>query len=357
MSEGWEYALFLLGPLISGGALLCLARYHHARATRTTFGPAVLGNVLVGSFLSTSVFLMSETYYRFVYDTTDSINQTKVSQRWFGRYFHLNRAGCRDDVEYAAEVQPGIPRISFVGDSFTVGQGIKSVKDRFANRIRAAHPEWEIHVLANLGDETGNEIENMRRVLRAGYQLDRVVLVYCLNDIADLIPEWEATVAAIVADAQQQGWFLRHSYFANLMYYRIQTGRDPLLQDYFGFVRDQYRGVVWAQQQERLRRFRALVVENGGRLAVVTFPFLNALGPDSAFRFVHVQLGEFWRALEVPHLDLTPVYTGRPWSALTVNRHDAHPNEVAHGLAAEAIEGFLKGQVGSSATQALSAAR
>jgi len=78
---------------------------------------------------------------------------------------------------------------------------------------------------------------------------------------------------------------------------------------------------------------------------VVTFPFFQSQGPHYEYQATHDQLGQFWRELGVPHLDLLPVYEGLPRSKLTVNRFDAHPNGYAHALAAAAIEEFLVDQL------------
>jgi hypothetical protein len=74
---------------------------------------------------------------------------------------------------------------------------------------------------------------------------------------------------------------------------------------------------------------------------VVTFPFLHALQPDEGNRYAHQELDRFWRTLGVPHLDLLPVYKNLRPEQLTVNRYDAHPNERANRMAAQAIGRFL----------------
>lgn len=65
---------------------------------------------------------------------------------------------------------------------------------------------------------------------------------------------------------------------------------------------------------------------------------------DLALRFksVHEQLDQFWQEQGIPHLDLLPVFSNLPPSKLVVKRHDSHPNEYAHALAAEAIHEFLR---------------
>jgi lysophospholipase L1-like esterase len=302
----------------------------------------LVGNALVLLCLMTSILLAGETYFRFFCDTTDSLAFTRISERWVQRHWRVNSAGCRDNVEYSPALAPGKHRITFVGDSFTAGHGIKDVEDRFPNWLRRAHPDWEVHVLATVGLDTGPELTLMRKVFARGYQVDQVVLVYCLNDIGDLMPPQVDSAERVREQLDHGNWFVRNSYMINLWYHHYWASRDPCLRNYFPFVREAYHGALWEQQRERLKAFRDLVQSHGGRLAVVTFPFLNALGPDYEYRAVHDKLDRFWQELGVPQLDLLPVYEGLPPSEVTVNRYDAHPNELANRLAAQAIDQWLQ---------------
>lgn len=341
LAEVLSFALFLLLPGASGLALVTFMRYVQQRPQTTGWRWVLAGNALVLLTLLSVCFLAAETYFRFFYDTTDSLAYTRVCARWVQRHWQVNRAGCRDNVEYSPALLPGKPRLTFVGDSFTAGHGIKNVEDRFPNLLRRAHPGWDIQVLATVGLDTGMEQVWLNRAFKKGYQVDLVVLVYCLNDIGDLMPEPSEALSQILA--HRGGWLAENSYFVNLLYHRYLASRLPLVRDYFGFVRDAYRGPLWEQQQKRLEAFRDSVQAHGGRLAVVTFPFLHALGPHYEYQFVHDQLARFWRELKVPHLDLLPVYQALPPSRLTVNPYDAHPNELANKLAANAIDQFLSG--------------
>ena len=182
----------------------------------------------------------------------------------------------------------------------------------------------------------------MKKALAKGYQADQVVLVYCLNDIGDLLPPQADATARVLAELDDSGWLLRSSYMLNLWYHHYKALRDPYLGNYCSFVREAYSGAVWEQQKERLKVFRDLVQARGGHLAVVTFPLLNALGPNYEYRFIHDKLDQAWRELDVPQLDLLPVYEGLAPIQVTVNRFDAHPNERANQLAAEAIDKWLQ---------------
>ena len=284
---------------------------------------------------------MGEVYFRFFHDTTDSINYTRNSQRWFYRYWDNNAIGVRDDVDYAMSITPGKRRITFLGDSFTAGQGIKKVGDRFVNHIRARHPEQEIHMLAELGLDTDSELAILNGFIGHHYQADRVVLVYCLNDVSDLLPEWVAAGKLIKAESRKTGWLVQNSYFLNTFYYRWKIMRNPYAKNYFAFIGEGYQGAVWERQKQQLHALHQLVESNGGQLLVVTFPFLNAIGPNYPYAGIHQQLNDFWRKEKVPHLDLLSVYKDLPAGKLTVNHFDAHPNEYAHQLATEAIDQFL----------------
>ena len=344
-SEAWidnlTLALFMGVPCVT--ALAVRIFFKRTRSSNPVgWGRLVLGNTLLLLFFFSTLLLLAEIRFRFFMDTTDSLGFTKISERWVLRHWHINGAGCRDDIEYSPAIQPGKRRVSFVGDSFTAGHGIKNVDDRFANRLRALHPDWEIHLLANVGLDTGGEIALLKKALNRDYQLDEVVLVYCLNDVCDLLSGPGESFEGRLPSSDERGpWFTRGSYFLDLFYNRYKASQNPFVRDYFSFVKVGYRGQYWEKQQARLKEVRDLVQSHGGHLSVVTFPFLHALGLEYDYGFVHDELNHFWSSLQVPHLDLLPVCAGHTARELTVNAHDAHPNELASRLAADAIDRVL----------------
>lgn len=255
------------------------------------------------------------------------------------RHYRFNEAGYRDSVELSLERPHGKRRITFIGDSFTAGHGIANVEDRFANRIRRARPDWDVNVLAANGFDTGNELRMVREALGRRLELDQVVLVYCLNDISDIVPGWGATLRRIFQRPPSR--VIDHSYFLNLLYFRYRQARDPDIRRYYNFVADAYRGPIWERQQARLRELASTVHAGGGELRVVTFPFVHALGPGNEYVAIHGQLDEFWRTLGVPHLDLLSTYASHASSEMVVSREDAHPNARAHAMAADAIAPFI----------------
>ena len=343
MGDDLTLILFLLCPPLAGELLFLFLffRTRWAREQTARWTRYLLVNLASCFLLLALMFAGGETYYRFVYDKTDSLSFTKVSQQWMKRYYIENSAGFRDNIQYSKVIEPGKRRISFVGDSFTAGHGVRSVEDRFANRIRAAHPEWEIHVLAKLGADTGDEIKLIQWLHDEGYQFDYVVLVYCLNDVEDLIPEWYQGLKQLGSKIGEGGWIRRHSFFLDMIYLRYRFLRDPMVKRYFNSVREAYQG-PWELQKQRLTAIRDFVQACGGRLMVVVFPYVHAVGPNYEYQFMHDKLNRFWSDENVPCLDLLPIFSNLPPETITVNRYDAHPNEYANALAAEQIEQFLR---------------
>lgn len=345
MGENVFLAGALLLPVLLGLGLWRLYRRVHAQQEPVRRRQVLLGNLLLLLCLAACALLAGEIYFRFFYDTTDSLMYTKASRRWLSRHFQMNTAGIRDNVEYHLFTAKGKRRITFLGDSFTVGHGVKNVEDRFANLIRAGHPDWEIHVLAHMGYETRQEGEFLNFWVTNRYQLDIVALVYCLNDTSDLMPERHQALERIDARVKNSGWLLNNSYFLNIAGHRWQAMRDPFVRGYFDLVRRAYSGPLWEVQKRRLTQLEAYSRMNGGRFVAITFPFLHALGPDYPFKEAHEALNRFWTERGVPHLDLLPLFDGLRPDEVMVNRFDAHPNERAHALVAPRIARFIKEQV------------
>ena len=306
-----------------------------------------------GPILAVIVFILSlglvltslEIYYRFIFDSTDSFGLTLTTRRWFDRYYKFNDLGVRDNIDFAEEPTPGKHRITFIGDSFTAGHGVKDVNQRFVNIIRREMaPDVEIQVLASNGWDTGQEINSLDSLItKHGYKMGDVVLVYCLNDISDIAPEWGKILERILSKKQKQSFLIEHSYALNILYYRLKAIMDPDISNYYGFVKNAYGNSVLLEQQiRRLNQMKQLVESNGGHFMVVTFPFLNALGPKYPYHDIHKTLEIVWKELGVPPLDLYSIFEKYKPSQVTVNRFDAHPNPFAHQLAADAIIKWLK---------------
>lgn len=307
----------------------------------------IVGNLLIILLIFLVTFLVLETYYRYFYDTTESFALSKVSDRWFKRYYKENKAGFRDNIEYYTKCKHGKLRVTFIGDSFTAGHGIKNVENRFANLIGKYRPNWEIHVMARNGLDTKRELALLLSLLKeTNYTFNIVVLVYCINDISDSVPEWNNHIlGGIYKEYYNQGFLLKNSYLINTFYFRYKGMKDPNISSFYRFVFKYYNGQIWEKQKELLKSINKNIKENNGnngKLLVVTFPFLHALGNNYKYKNIHEKLNDFWIDEGVPHLDLMQIFQSNRNHNLVVNRWDAHPNEFAHKLVSKHIMRFIE---------------
>ena len=342
MAENVFLTVFTALPPITGLLIYLYVRKISIHIKNANWLKLSIGNILVFVFLCSLILLGGEIYYRFIYDTTDSFGLTKVSIDWESRHYKFNNYAVRDSMDYNLKLS-GKPRVTFIGDSFTAGHGIANVENRFANKIRSIRPDLEIHVIAYNGWETGDELITLTRLSSAGYEFDNVVLVYILNDISDLMEQWAKAQKRI--HSLKPGFLFEHSYFLNILYYHYFAAHDPDISDYYGFVDKAYNGPIWEKQKERLATIKQSMDAANVKFSVVIFPFMHALGPNYKYREIHNKIDAFWKSLNVPYLDLLSVYDSYPASALVVNAHDAHPNELAHTIAAKAINDFLNKNV------------
>ena len=336
--NGSDAMLALFCALPAAGLLafvLCWRRFRRAGGSTALL---LAGNVSLLVALLGALLLGGEIYYRFVQDSTDGYDLDLVTQRWLERHYRYNNFGVRDDVDYARRIAEGRTRLTVIGDSYSNGHGLERVDERFVNRLRRAHPEAEVHLLGGDGRDTGQLAATLDEWLGRGYELDRVVYAYCLNDISDLIETWQAASRRLYQETP--AFPFAHSYVLNTWYYRLEVALDPALSGYFDVIAAAYRGPEWAEQQRRLRALAARVAGAGGTLHVATFPFFERMD-DTAYREVHARLDAFWRELGVPHVDLLELYEQHPASELVVSPRDTHPDAAAHALAAGAIERLL----------------
>lgn len=331
---------FIALPILLIGILYRFARWRRKSGRRPGPASIVAGNLLAVLTLLALLLLGAELWFRFVRDTTDSFGNTRACERWYERHFKLNNVGFRDNVDYAVRIRPGRRRLTILGDSFAAGHGVQDVEDRFVNLIRRSRPDLEVQTLAVPGSETGAHVEFLLSAMQSGYQVDTVVLAYCLNDISDLIPGLGEEYMAAVRGMADKNAFLRHSYFLDFVDSRIRIRGFPIMKNYFGYVRDAYTGPIWVQQQARLNALENLVEQGGGRFALVVLPFFDNLS-DYPLEAAHRALEAWARAEGVPFLDLLPTFVPHRDEDLAVNAFDAHPNERAHAIAAKRLLEWL----------------
>jgi hypothetical protein len=315
---------------------------------------AIHAGLSVGMVL---VFLTAaEATFALFIDRSDTFDVTNVSKRWFRRHLDAERhepLGNRDSEAFTKFVAPGKERIAFVGDSFTAGHGINNMADRFSDRIRskleAAKPGK--YVVANLSEpgwETSQIEAFVRKLLIDGNDMHYVVYVYCMNDIEGFPKltqsgglDWKTPIKESLGEIYTEAprFFLwRDTYLYNWLYYRYLQARNPKSRSYFDALAECYRTTQWELLSKKLIQLRNDCREKKVELRIAIFPFLHQLGPDNPFLEAHAKIAAFCKEQGIRVLDLEPVFREHMAENLRVNAFDAHPNERANEIAAEAME-------------------
>lgn len=347
---GWFDLAPLLLPVALAGATFVFFLRTGWRRRWPPLAELITGNLLILSVLVSALLAIGEVYYRVIYDTTDSFATALTTQRWLKRHVTVNSWNFRDDVEYAFARNSKRPRVTFFGDSFTVGHGVADVSDRYLNRIRAAKPGWEVHGLAKNGLNTRTALDLIRIAVNDGYELDTVILAYCLNDATESSVAWPDKWRALEAELRPKNFLTKTSFLANALHFRSKR-RSPELQGYFEDLQLDYRGESWVEMMDLFAAFETTVGKNSGTLLVVVFPFFHVMGPEYPYRKVHDKVVSFWRARGIRTLDLLEIYVDFAPEQLVVNSHDPHPNELAHAMAAGEIESFIERALNSNASR------
>jgi lysophospholipase L1-like esterase len=298
-----------------------------------------IGNGLVFLCLIGFVALAGESYFRFACVQTDSFGVSLPARRWFALHTHLNSLGCRDR-EWSPIKPPGIRRIAFVGDSFIYGWGIERTEDRFPDRIQSLFDgrspgTVEVMNVAKPGWDTGAQLQPIQDMI-ARYGVDEVVLCYVANDIEKLLPTTDDFNPIRPPDAQF--FNMDSSCLMDYLYRRIYLPRIPSVRNYHDWLAEGYGDEgIWRRHQEQLNAIIGHCRENGVTLHVALLPFIRTSGDKFHIADLHALMRRFFEVNQTPVVDLYPAIAGLPAEDLVVNRVDAHPNERAHKLFAEAI--------------------
>lgn len=348
----FDYLLGMTGWLVALAAIFVgLLAWRRRSGTRHP-SRRKWANLGLSLWMFLATLTLVELYFAAIYDQTDSFNSTNVSQHWFERHvapvqkvLHFKDGQItryRDDRPFPATISDRQQSICFVGDSFTFGHGVVNCADRFSDRVaasleRKAPGRFVVSNLSDAGRDT-HWVEALLEAL-AKDRLPVKVVVYtiCLNDIETFDPRTEEMYSAKPPWISQL-FLVRNTYFLNLLYSRIRQASIPGGSSYYSFLQEDYSGPPWDRMRAKLDEIHQLCLRHGFDLRIVVFPFLHDFGPDYPFVEAHQRIVEFCKDAGVPVLDLWPVLQPSLSKGLTVNRFDAHPNELAHKLAAEAIE-------------------
>jgi len=298
-----------------------------------------IGNGLVFLCLVGALGIAAESYLRFACVQTDSFGVSLPARRWLALYTKLNSLGCRDR-EWTQSKPKGVRRIAFVGDSFTYGWGIERPEDRFTDRIQSlfdsrAPGTVEVMNVAKPGWDTEDQLQPIKDIIEY-YAVDEIVLCYVANDIEKLLP----TEKGFNPTRPPEPVFFNmdSSCLLDYLYRRIYLPRVPSVRNYHDWLADGFGDEdVLRRHRQQLGAVIRTCQEHGVTLRVALLPFIHTSGDKLHPADIHAMLQRWFEENQTPVADLYPVIADLPAEDLVVNQLDAHPNEHAHMLFAEAI--------------------
>lgn len=219
---------------------------------------------------------------------------------WVFRGPEFNSDGMRDR-EHEVDKPPGVSRIVCLGDSVTVGHGVKRTQTFsyiLESYMRQMGLQVEVFNVAASGWSTLQEAAAYVQIARQ-YRPDHVFLGFCLNDVAEMHNNLTTKPSPII------GALLRHSalvrWALNAKGRQVSNVRELFDPNPLPAVTD-----GWAQVLGELETLRAATHADGAVLSVILFPFRFQLEPDAPRRLAQEYLSRQCLKRGIPCLDLLP---------------------------------------------------
>lgn len=248
----------------------------------------------------------------------------------------INSLGFRGP-EVSREKDPNRPRIVVLGDSFTLGLGVRdehTLPAQLERELTSRGVDAEVLNFGVTGADTRFEVNLLQRYA-LDFDPDVVVVVAFLNDAAEEHTLYYLSGTRLLRRVRKYSAFLDALSF--------QMDRWLLHGEMIRHYRLAYRedSPAWVEMRHQLERGRTLANRGGARFVVALYPILHRLDDRYPFREIHAEIGDFCASVSIPFVDLLPGFMGREASEMWVHPVDPHPNEIAHAIAARELADFL----------------
>lgn len=254
------------------------------------------------------------------------------------------------DATYPEEKAAGVFRVIVVGDSFTYG-GKVQYDDTFPKRLERMlnlnNKQRKVEVL-NWGIPGYSTVQEGTLVQRAVkyYHPDLIILQITLNDAEREPFRVSHSKSFKFRDAIEKSNILHHWKSLGYLIRRFQL--TMMEKEYIQYHKDLFFDTdTYDRFEMGLREINRLTKEYKVPLFAAVFPFFShPIGDKYIFSDVHEKISMALEKLGINHLDLQKFYKGIEPSRLQIfPGEDAHPNEIAYRIAADAIyEGLLDGK-------------
>lgn len=308
---------------------------------------ALLTSVIGAEFFFRATYPMFATYNtemaRYARDMKMIVNdrvfrhRANMQGRYYGVEIKTNSQGWREDKEYHRRKQPGVKRILVIGDSITMGWGVKNrnTYPRLLERRLASDPTLK-HKYEVINTGIGNyntflEYQMLKR--SSGYNPDMIILGWFLNDLE--IWHKKNGVTSFLG---------KNSYLYGFLWDRLfsMTNLLGLNQDYLTY----YKNLYAPGSQGRLLFEKSLngIVRFTRRhsipLVFLNIPDLHSFDPYP-FSLANKYIEKLTAKKGIYYLNLLETVENENSKKLWVSTEDPHPNGSANKLFCDSLYDFL----------------
>ena len=300
---------------------------------------ANMGVVLLSLFI---IIMTLEIVFMFVTES-HLYDFTLASKNWFNKFWKpINSFGFRDE-----EPNFSNPAIFFIGDSFTVGHGLKKTEERFSNIVsKKLLDEGYKYSVLNLGVtglDTRAEYDLMINFIKKNNVTpSKIVLQYYGNDIEGVAEKNGLTFPGYTTPYSDIPKYLMYlvkgSYLANFIYWRFPK---QYIYSYGKYLENTYKNQkVVSEHKNDIKRFIDFCNENSIELIVVVFPFMQDLNLSDT---VYVkEILKYLYENKVKTINVSPLIENIPLNDRVVNKFDGHPSKKINIIVAKEILKLVK---------------
>jgi lysophospholipase L1-like esterase len=255
-----------------------------------------------------------------------------MSGTYYGAEISTNSFGFRDK-EYDRDRPAGRRRIVFLGDSFTLGWGVKA-EDTFSKRLeRMLNGVHEGVEVINMGVGNYNTTMEVELFRLKGLDLDpdMVILMYFIND-PEPVPEQRSPLTYQA---------IKHSYFFAFLFDRSVRLRSRISEtfewsSYYRMLYSDENAANLATNTASVKELAQLCRERDITLLIANIPELHELS-GYPFSYATDYIEELAAEADVPFIDLLPALSEYEPESLWVSPEDPHANALANAVIAEEI--------------------
>ena len=248
----------------------------------------------------------------------------------------INDKGFRG-LDKSFEKPKKINRIAFLGDSFTLGIGVKdddTLPANFEHAVRSKYRNTEVLNFGISGSSTNQQIDLLERYL-ISFKPDIVVIVLFLNDAN------RTGTIQFLSRPKVLKKVRKYSFFINAVVGGVE--KVYLHKKMISHYQDGYieGSEGWEMIKAALMKGKSLSEKHDFQFIVAVYPVLVQLNEGYPFSNIHKTIEDYCVSLKIPFVDLFNGFIGKKGSELWVHPTDQHPNEIANKIAGAELSEFF----------------